>query len=109
MYMSPIEVLISDIQHQIDKQYDEEIYKAVVSFGINVDKAELLRALQYDRGQYEKGYKDAKAELVYCRECDKPLCHMRTHMVHVLGIFEPFCAAGIRRIKEEVSETQKNG
>lgn len=56
MYKSPIDVMIADIQHQIAKQQDEEIYKAVVSVGINVDKAELLRALEYDRQQYERGY-----------------------------------------------------
>lgn len=30
--------------------------------GVNVDKEELLKALKYDREQYEKGYRDAKAE-----------------------------------------------
>ena len=73
MYKSPIETLIADIQHQIAVQQDEEIYKAVVSVGINVDKEELLRALHYDREQYEKGYADGKvdamAELVRCRDC----------------------------------------
>ena len=73
MYKSPIDMLIADIQHQIAEQQDEEIYKAVVSVGINVDKDELLRALQYDRGQYEKGYADGKvdatAELVRCCDC----------------------------------------
>jgi hypothetical protein len=69
MYKSPIDMLIADIQHQIAEQQDEEIYKAVVSVGINVDKDELLRALQYDRGQYKKGYADAKAELVRCCDC----------------------------------------
>lgn len=58
MYKSPIDVMIADIQHQIAQQQDEEIYKAVVSVGINVDKDELLRALQYDRQQYDKGYAD---------------------------------------------------
>lgn len=62
MYESPIELLVTEIQHQIVKQQDEEIYKAVLNYVPNVDKEELIRALQYDRGQYEKGYADAKAE-----------------------------------------------
>ena len=33
--------------------------RAVQSYGINVDKDELIRALQYDREQYYKGYADA--------------------------------------------------
>ena len=73
MYKSPIEILIDDIQHQIVKQQDEEIYKAVLNFVPNVDKEELIRALQYDRNQYEKGYMDGKAdaeaELVRCKDC----------------------------------------
>ena len=62
MYRSPIDMLITDIQHQIAQQQDEEVYKAVVSVGINVDKEELLRALRYDRDQYEKGFADGKAD-----------------------------------------------
>lgn len=42
-YKSPIEVFITDIQHQIVKQRDDEIYQAVASVGINVDKDELLQ------------------------------------------------------------------
>ena len=62
MYKSPIDILVSDIQHQIAEQQDEEIYKAVVSVGINVDKEELIRALAYDRHQYMKGHMDGVAE-----------------------------------------------
>jgi rubrerythrin len=64
MYNSPIEILITDIQHQIVKQQDEEIYQAVLNYVPNVDKEELLRALQYDRDQYEKGYADGKNDAV---------------------------------------------
>lgn len=62
MYKSPIELLISDIQHQIVQQEDEQIYQAVLSFIPNVDKQELLLALKYDRDQYDKGYADGKAD-----------------------------------------------
>ena len=61
MYRSPIEIFMTDIQHQIEQQRDEEIYKAVVSVGINVDKEELIRALRYDRGQYEAGLLEGMA------------------------------------------------
>ena len=62
MYKSPIELLFTDIQNQIIEQQDEKIYEAVVHFVPNVNKEELLRALRYDRGQYEKGYADGIAE-----------------------------------------------
>jgi hypothetical protein len=73
MYNSPIELLVTDIQNQIVKQQDEEIYQAVLHYVPNVDREELLRALQYDRDQYHKGYadgkRDAMAELVRCKDC----------------------------------------
>jgi hypothetical protein len=58
MYESPIELLFTDIQHQILEQQDEQIYQAVMHFVPNVNREELLRALKYDRGQYDKGYAD---------------------------------------------------
>lgn len=73
MYNSPVELMITDIQNQILKQQDEEIYQAVLHYVPNVDREELIRALQYDRDQYEKGYQDGKAdamaELVRCKDC----------------------------------------
>ncbi|MBR5199218.1 MAG: hypothetical protein IKW20_05255 [Bacteroidales bacterium] len=64
MYKSPIDMLVTDIQHQTASQQDEEIYKAVCHFVPNVDKGELLRALKYDRNQYTKGYADGLREAV---------------------------------------------
>ena len=73
MYKSPVELLIDEIEHQIVKEQENEIYKAVVHYIPNIDREELLRALQYDRDQYEKGYADGKAdamaEIVRCKEC----------------------------------------
>lgn len=58
MYKSPIEI----IQGQMQTQLEGEILRAVQQVGVNVDKAELLRALNYDRQQYEKGYADAMTQ-----------------------------------------------
>lgn len=53
-YKSPITVF----QKQIETQIEGEILKAVCKTGVVVDKDELLKALKYDREQYEKGYQD---------------------------------------------------
>lgn len=53
-YQPPIEIIMG----QVRMEQDKEIYRVVQSYGVNVDKEELLRALQYDRWQYEKGYAD---------------------------------------------------
>lgn len=63
-YKCPIESF-SDIDQIIEcvkDEFDNNVYKAVLRAGVQVDKSELIRALQYDRDQYLKGYSDAKAE-----------------------------------------------
>lgn len=54
MYESPIQV----ITNKIGSQYDDYVYTAILNVGVTVDKDELVRALQYDRDQYKKGYED---------------------------------------------------
>lgn len=53
-YEPPIKTVIGEAKTEIDNG----VYKAVCQIGIRVDKEELLRALQYDRGQYDKGFAD---------------------------------------------------
>ncbi len=55
MYESPIKVIFEDVQ----RRFEDGIYQAVQKVDIHVDRDELLKALQYDRGQYEKGLADA--------------------------------------------------
>lgn len=54
-YESPIEVIYQDIYHRINVDLEDNIYKAVINCGIQVDKEELIKALKYDREQYDKG------------------------------------------------------
>ena len=54
MYESPIKIITG----QIKTKYEDEIYRAVQNVGINVDREELLKALEYDRGQYATGFED---------------------------------------------------
>lgn len=56
MYKSPIEIITG----QIKTNYENEIYRAVQNVGINIDKEELLKALEYDRGQYEEGFREGE-------------------------------------------------
>ena len=54
-YSSPIE-----IADRMTSQLEEDIIKVVLSYDIEVDKDELIKALAYDREQYEKGYADGQ-------------------------------------------------
>ena len=56
MYESPIKIITG----QIKTNYEDAIYCAVQNVGINVDREELLKALEYDRGQYEEGFREGK-------------------------------------------------
>lgn len=56
MYESPIKV----VQGEMKTQLEGEILKAVHRVGITVDRDELIRALCYDREQYQKGFDDAR-------------------------------------------------
>lgn len=58
MYRSPIDIIYSDLNMKLEN----EVYKAIQNVCISVDKDELIKALAYDRQQYEQGYADAKAE-----------------------------------------------
>ena len=54
MYKSPIEILTN----QLRLEQEGNVYKAILEQGIVVDKEKLIKALQYDRDQYDKGYRD---------------------------------------------------
>lgn len=54
MYESPIQL----IESQMRTEVENEIFRAIKEVGVDVNKEELIKALQYDRHQYSKGYKD---------------------------------------------------
>lgn len=58
MYKSPIEI----IQTEIKTQFEDDCLKAVQSCGFIVNKEELIKALTYDRKQYDKGYSDGHSD-----------------------------------------------
>ena len=62
MYESPITQTQRVISEEMVKENDRRIYRTIIDEGIDVDKEELLKALEYDRGQYEKGYSDGLGE-----------------------------------------------
>ena len=69
MYKSPIEIKLNDIVSDAVEKADEYIVRFVQQVGVNVDKDELIKALKYDREQYEKGWNDRDNEIVRCKDC----------------------------------------
>ena len=59
MYQSPIELFRTDpMIETLKTETDEMIFRAVAHADVQVDRGELIKALQYDREQYEKGFSD---------------------------------------------------
>lgn len=58
MYESPINLVVQDITTQMKQEEEKMILEAIRKYGVVVDKEELIKALEYDRNQYSKGYKD---------------------------------------------------
>lgn len=110
MYEPPISLFEYDfldninnsINSQIEKMFqaeqkhkEEQIYQTIKKYYVDVDKEELVKALSYDRDQYNKGYKDgflegAKAFAEKLKEetfeCDVSLGYGRAYYDDVVSI-----------------------
>ena len=99
-WKSPIDTYTEEVQ----TAFDGEVLKAVQRVGINVDRDELLKALAYDREQYEKGFADGRAfrdaEIVRCKDCkhrdDDGMCCGRGWPIQLVP-GDGFCDKGERR------------
>lgn len=59
MYESPINLIYGGLTTKINEDVDNAILVTIhQQLGIDVDKEELIKALNYDRDQYRKGYMD---------------------------------------------------
>lgn len=69
-YESPVKIIYGQMQ----TQFEDDILKAVQSYHIEVNKEELLKALRYDREQFDKGhavgYADGYGDA--CAEAKRP-------------------------------------
>lgn len=74
-YESPISLAIQQLQEDYNAQLEDGCMMVIrEKIGIDVKKEELIKALNYDRGQYEKGLRDGlsyamKSCYEYCPHC----------------------------------------
>ena len=93
MYKSPIEIVVAEttdsLAERAARNLDEQIYIAIQKCGVEVNKEELLRALSYDRNQYDEGYEDGFRDGV---EADRwiPASELPEDFMDVLVYFEYF-------------------
>lgn len=104
-----IETMTENIVDETNKAVDEYIYKSVLNVGVEVDRDELIRALRYDRDQYEKGYRDGMEaaketmfEVVRCKDCIDSVDGFYCKNGNFGGKTFPnnFCSEGERRDSE---------
>ena len=80
--------MCDDIANQIIKQQEDKIvYEVRQAIGYNIDKQELVKALQYDRGQYQKGYADAMVILDKIRTEIKGLPRYSSNSNRYLAVY----------------------
>ena len=111
-YQSPIEIIYGEVQTKLEG----DVLKVIQGYDITVDKNELLKALNYDRDQYHKGWSDgyvqANADIVRCKDCKwyDALDNTREWECTV-GLLDctrnDFCSRGERR-KDADSDTCNN-
>ena len=106
-YESPIKVIMG----QMRMEQENNIYRAIRDYGVDVDKEELIKALQYDRNQYEKGYingYNAKstdvAEEIFA-EIEKML--LDNHIGHYKTTIDTWCYNFNNEIISEIAELKK--
>lgn len=85
LYKAPIQI-VQEQMSSIESQLQNETLKVIHKYGIYVDKDELIKALKYDRQQYNKGFEDGvykcKQQLLeMLRETD---CYIPTAVINKL-------------------------
>lgn len=61
-YTSPLELITKEISRKVDEDMDKLVITTIKEVGLRVDEEELIKALNYDRQQYEKGYADGYSD-----------------------------------------------
>jgi len=97
MYESPIEKIYGELQTQMVQEEEKMVMKAIKEVGVNVDKEELIKALQYDRNQYAEGYEDGKNDVLekiraeienHCGLVKENHCRFCSYCSSVMGVRE---------------------
>ena len=72
-YESPIILAIRRIEAQQMAAQEafikDGVFRKCEEYGLDVNMDELIKALNYDREQYSKGYRDRDEEIIRCKDC----------------------------------------
>ena len=69
-YKSPIDLYIKKVAQEITTRRENEIVAQITEYtGLDIDKNELVRALAYDRDQYNKGFRAGYERALFDISC----------------------------------------
>ena len=78
-YISPLELTIRRISEELIEKQEGQVIEAIYQQGITVNKEELIKALDYDRHQYEQGFRDGQKSI---KEALKKALHSNCDLCH---------------------------
>lgn len=65
-YNSPCQLsFVDQLRDSFEEELTNRVYKIVTEYGIDVDKEEMVKALKYDRDQYQKGYERGRKDAAH--------------------------------------------
>lgn len=98
MYESPVELITKNVEHKITQQTDDFIMSEITQqLSVRVDRDELIKAMKYDRQQYDKGFKDASKILRDICSCGRDWKSSSSYDY----VFCPYCGGIIERSDKE--------
>lgn len=119
MYESPIELIFNPIEPKIQQiakkmadDQEQQIIEAVMSCGVRVDKDELVKALHYDRDQYNKGFRDgaiAMAESVKAKQKGFAFPYVEVTVKYIDDLVKKFILSDPLAIEAELKEKEMFG
>ena len=59
-YKSPINITFDELKFRLNEDFERHVVEAIQSYQVEVDRDELIRALLFDRRQYDRGFEDGK-------------------------------------------------
>ena len=110
-WVSPVEIFTKEVHNNFRDQVDDKIQQLIeMEIGVKIDREELIKAMNYDREQYGKGYQNGyekrDEEIVRCEDCKhwmtvvmnpaSGLCKWHSKFGTVTTKHNDFCSYGER-------------